>query len=153
MVFDPHARLPLESALVATAGDIPVVVLAGSLAATERIDALRAAGVEVEVAGASHGAEFLAESLDALGRREIQSILVEGGPTVAGALLEADLVDVLAWVVAPIVIGGDGAPAAVRGVGADQIADAARIPAPRVERLGDDVLVIGRMRAVPGGSA
>lgn len=153
VVFDPHARLPHESALVATAGDIPVVVLAGSLAATERVDALRAAGVQVEIAAASHGAEFLAESLDALGRREIQSILVEGGPTVAGALLEADLVDVLAWVVAPIVIGGDGAPAAVRGVGADQIADAARIPAPRVERLGDDVLVIGRMRPVPGGSA
>ena len=39
-----------------------------------------------------------------------------------------------------------------RGATIDQIADAARIPAPRVERLGDDVLVIGRMRAVPGGS-
>jgi diaminohydroxyphosphoribosylaminopyrimidine deaminase/5-amino-6-(5-phosphoribosylamino)uracil reductase len=153
VVFDPHARLPLESALVATAGDIPVVVLAGSMASAERVAGLQAAGVDVELAGASHGAEYLAESLDALGRREIQSILVEGGPTVAGALLEADLVDVLAWVVAPIVIGGDGAPAAVRGVGADQIADAPRIPAPRVERLGDDVLVIGRLRPVPGGGS
>jgi len=153
VVFDPHARLPLESALVASAGDIPVVVLAGALAAPDRVDALRAAGVDVEVAVADHGAGYLAQSLDALGRREIQSILVEGGPTVAGALLEGGLVDVLAWVVAPIVIGGDGAPAAVRGVGADEIADAARIPSPRVERLGDDVLVIGRLRPVPGGTA
>ena len=153
VVFDPHARLRLDSVLVQTARDIPVVVLAGSLAAPERVDALRAAGVDVEVGQADHGAAFLAEGLDALGRREIQSILVEGGPTVAGALLEAHLVDRLAWVVAPIVIGGDGAPAAVRGVGADEIADAARIPAPRVERLGDDVLLIGRLRPVPGGIA
>jgi diaminohydroxyphosphoribosylaminopyrimidine deaminase/5-amino-6-(5-phosphoribosylamino)uracil reductase len=153
VVFDPHARLRLDSVLVQTARDIPVVVLAGSLAAPERVDALRAAGVDVEVGQADHGAAFLAEGLDALGRREIQSILVEGGPTVAGALLEAHLVDRLAWVVAPIVIGGDGAPVAVRGVGADQIADAARIPTPRVERLGDDVLLIGRLRPVPGGIA
>jgi len=152
VVFDPHARLPHESALVASARDIPVVVLAGDRAASDRVDALRAAGVEVDVAAADHGVAYLAQSLDALGRREIQSILVEGGPTVAGALLEAGLVDVLAWVVAPIVIGGDGAPAAVRGVGADEIADAARIPSPRVERLGDDVLVIGRLRPVPGGT-
>ncbi len=152
VVFDPHARLRLDSVLVQTAGEIPVVVLAGSLATPERVDALRTAGVDVEVGQADHGAAFLAEGLDALGRREIQSILVEGGPTVAGALLEAHLVDRLAWVVAPIVIGGDGAPVAVRGVGADEIADAARIPAPRVERLGDDVLLIGRLRPVPGGN-
>jgi diaminohydroxyphosphoribosylaminopyrimidine deaminase/5-amino-6-(5-phosphoribosylamino)uracil reductase len=69
---------------------------------------------------------------------------------VAGALLDADLVDVLAWVVAPLVIGGDGAPMAARGVGADQISDAARIRSARVERLGDDVLVMGRLRPVPG---
>jgi len=52
--------------------------------------------------------------------------------------------------VAPLVIGGDGAPMAARGVGADQISDAARIRSPRVERLGDDVLVMGRLRPVPG---
>ncbi len=150
VVFDPHARLPLHSALVQSAREAPVLVLAGSDAPPERVDALRAAGVHVEVGDHGHGAGALADGLDALGRRDIQSILVEGGPTVAGALLDADLVDRLAWVVAPIVIGGDGAPAAVRGVGADAIADAARIRSPQVERLGDDVLVTGRLRPVPG---
>jgi diaminohydroxyphosphoribosylaminopyrimidine deaminase/5-amino-6-(5-phosphoribosylamino)uracil reductase len=104
----------------------------------------------VDQVPADHGAGFLSGALDALGAREVQSVLVEGGPTVAGALLDADLVDVLAWVVAPLVIGGDGAPMAARGVGADQISDAARIRSPRVERLGDDVLVMGRLRPVPG---
>ncbi|MGB0731868.1 MAG: RibD family protein, partial [Miltoncostaeaceae bacterium] len=105
----------------------------------------------VDVVPAAHGLGFLEGALDALGRREVQSVLVEGGPTVAGALLDAGLVDVLAWVVAPIVIGGDGAPTAARGVGADVIADAPRIHSPRIERLGDDVLVMGRLRPVPDG--
>ena len=153
VVFDPHARLHLDSTLARTAGEVPVLVLAGSPAHADRVAALQSAGVQVEVAASAHGAAYLAESLDALGARGVQSMLVEGGPTVAGALLEAGLVDVLAWVTAPLVIGGDGAPMAVRGVGADQIADATRIPAPRVERLGDDVLVIGRLRPVPDGEA
>ncbi len=153
VVFDPRARLPLTCALVQTVDEAPVTVVAGRDAPFAHVDALAAAGVHVVVTDAIHGAEFLAQGLDALGRRGVQSILIEGGPTVAGALLEAHLVDRLAWVVAPIVIGGDGAPAAVRGEGADQIADAARIPQPRVERLGDDVLVIGRLRPVPDGCA
>jgi len=150
VVLDPHARLALDCALLASLDEAPVLVVAGSSADAGRVDALRAAGADVDVTEADHGAGFLAQAMDALGRREVQSVLVEGGPTVAGAMLEADLVDVLAWVVAPMVIGGDGAPMAARGHGADQISDAPRIRSPRVERLGDDVLVMGRLRPVPG---
>ena len=150
VVLDPHARLALDCALLSSLHEAPVLVIAGAAADAGRVDALRAAGAEVDVTEAEHGAGFLAQALDALGRREVQSVLVEGGPTVAGAMLEADLVDVLAWVVAPMVIGGDGAPMAARGHGADQISDAPRIRSPRVERLGDDVLVMGRLRPVPG---
>ncbi len=151
VVLDPHARLPLDRALLATAHEAPVLVVAGSGADAGRVDALRASGAEVDVVPAAHGPGFLQGALDALGRRKVQSVLVEGGPTVAGALIDAGLVDVLAWVVAPIVIGGDGAPTAARGIGADLIADAPRIHSPRIERLGDDVLVMGRLRPVPDG--
>jgi diaminohydroxyphosphoribosylaminopyrimidine deaminase/5-amino-6-(5-phosphoribosylamino)uracil reductase len=150
VVLDPHARLPLDAALLGSLDQAPVLVITGSGAPADRVDALRAAGAQVDQVPADHGAGFLSGALDALGAREVQSVLVEGGPTVAGALLDADLVDVLAWVVAPLVIGGDGAPMAARGVGADQISDAARIRSARVERLGDDVLVMGRLRPVPG---
>ncbi|MDA3005292.1 MAG: bifunctional diaminohydroxyphosphoribosylaminopyrimidine deaminase/5-amino-6-(5-phosphoribosylamino)uracil reductase RibD, partial [Actinomycetota bacterium] len=150
VVLDPHARLATDCALLGSLDQAPVLVVAGSAADPARVDALRAAGAQVDLTSADHGADFLAKALDALGAREVQSVLVEGGPTVAGAMLEAGLVDVLAWVVAPMVIGGDGAPMAARGHGADQIADAPRIRSPRVERLGDDVLVMGRLRSVPG---
>jgi len=150
VVLDPHARLSTDCALLASTHEAPLLVVAGPAADAGRVDALRAAGAEVDLTDADHGADYLAQALDALGRRDVQSVLVEGGPTIAGAMLDAHLVDVLAWVVAPMVIGGDGAPMAARGHGADQIADAPRIRSPRVERLGDDVLVMGRLRPVPG---
>ncbi len=153
VVLDPHARLPLGSALLVAPAAAPVLVVAGADADPARVDALRAAGAQVDLTDAAHGASFLGGALEALGNREVQSVLVEGGPTVAGALLDAGLVDVLAWVVAPVVIGGDGAPVAARGIGADRIADAPRVAAPRIERLGDDVLVMGRLRPVPDAAA
>jgi diaminohydroxyphosphoribosylaminopyrimidine deaminase/5-amino-6-(5-phosphoribosylamino)uracil reductase len=50
----------------------------------------------------------LENELAALAREGVQSLLLEGGPTLAGAFLEADLVDKLCVFVAPVVAGGDG---------------------------------------------
>jgi diaminohydroxyphosphoribosylaminopyrimidine deaminase/5-amino-6-(5-phosphoribosylamino)uracil reductase len=50
----------------------------------------------------------LEDELAALAREGVQSLLLEGGPTLAGAFLEAGLVDKLAVFVAPVVAGGDG---------------------------------------------
>ena len=50
----------------------------------------------------------LEEELEALAREGVQSLLLEGGPTLAGAFLDAGLIDKLAVFVAPIVAGGDG---------------------------------------------
>jgi len=69
-------------------------------------------------------------------------VLVEGGPTLLGALFDARLVDKLHAVIAPLVIGGP-APAAVGGAGALHMADARRLTDVTVERLGDDVLITG----------
>ena len=50
----------------------------------------------------------LADELRALADEGVQSLLLEGGPTLAGAFLEADLVDKLLVFVAPVIAGGDG---------------------------------------------
>ena len=72
---------------------------------------------------ASGGYDLLAV-LRELGRRSLQSLLVEGGARVAGAFLDAGLVNKVSFFIAPIIIGGRGAPAAVGGTGAETITDA-----------------------------
>jgi diaminohydroxyphosphoribosylaminopyrimidine deaminase / 5-amino-6-(5-phosphoribosylamino)uracil reductase len=151
VVFDATARLPLDAALVRGAGETPTLVVAGPAAPRERVAALRAAGVEVLALDERDAGLRLAAALEALGDREAQSLLVEGGPRLAAAFVAAGLVDRLEWVLAPILIGGVDAPGALAGAGLGRLAEAPRLHAPRVERLGEDVLVSGRLRPVPGG--
>lgn len=104
VVFDRQARLPLESALVSTAGEVPVVVIADG-SAPEREAALVARGVTVL---RSHS---LADSLQQLRNRGIEHLLVEGGATLASALMDAELVDRLITFQAPVILGAGALPA------------------------------------------
>lgn len=151
VVFDTTARLPLDAALVRDAADgPPVIVLAGEAAPADRVAALRERGVEVEVLpGDAPGR--LDAGLRALGARGVQSLFVEGGAVLAGALVAAGAVDRVAWFLAPMLIGGDGAPSALAGEGVRELAAAPRLIDTRTEDVGGDVLVTGRLRPLPGG--
>jgi diaminohydroxyphosphoribosylaminopyrimidine deaminase/5-amino-6-(5-phosphoribosylamino)uracil reductase len=92
--------------------------------------------------------------LQALARRlaaeEVTSVLVEGGPTMHGSMLEAGLVDELQLFLAPIVVGGHGrrtAPSWAAGQGADRLSDAWKmVPVAEPRWLGDDLLLTMRPR-------
>ncbi|MFN8109821.1 MAG: bifunctional diaminohydroxyphosphoribosylaminopyrimidine deaminase/5-amino-6-(5-phosphoribosylamino)uracil reductase RibD [Thermoleophilia bacterium] len=147
VVFDTAARLPQDGALARTARDIPVMVVAGLTAPAGRVEALRALGVRVlPVPGAP--VDVLA-GLRALAAEGVQSLFVEGGAQLAGALLRAGAVDEVRWFAAPIIIGGDDAPGAVGGPGTLRLADAPRLQRVDVHRIGDDVLVCGELLAPP----
>jgi diaminohydroxyphosphoribosylaminopyrimidine deaminase/5-amino-6-(5-phosphoribosylamino)uracil reductase len=148
MVFDRRARLPLDGALARTARDLAVTVVCGEDAPPERRAALAAAGVEV-LALPGDAAARIDGALAELGRRGMQSLLVEGGAGLAGALVEAGAVDRVAFVLAPILIGGEKAPGAVGGAGAASLAGAPRIAGVTLDRVGDDVLIRGRLRPLP----
>lgn len=149
IVFDSTATLPLHSALVHTARELPVIVVAAEDAPPTRVAALEALGVEVlPVPGAP--AERIVPALRELGGRGVQSILVEGGAGLAAALLAAQAVDRVAWFLAPMLIGGRGAPSAIGGGGVATLADAPRLLGARHAAVGDDLLVTGRLRPLPG---
>jgi diaminohydroxyphosphoribosylaminopyrimidine deaminase/5-amino-6-(5-phosphoribosylamino)uracil reductase len=102
VVLDGRGRLPLESALVRTARDAPVLVAVGPEAAPQRIASLEAAGCEVWRAPALAPVERLAAILRELGARRLTNVLVEGGPTVLAALFAGGLADeVWRFVAAP----------------------------------------------------
>jgi diaminohydroxyphosphoribosylaminopyrimidine deaminase/5-amino-6-(5-phosphoribosylamino)uracil reductase len=146
VVFDAEARLPLDSQLVQSAGETPVLLICSRAAARTRVQSLESAGVEVcTVSGENESARVQA-ALDEMGSREIQQLLVEGGPHLAGAFLDAGEVDELRVFVAPVIAGGRNAKPAVGGEGVKTIADAARAIHTTVERIEDDVLVTARLR-------
>lgn len=104
VVFDHGARLPLDSALVASAGEIPVVVVTdGRDIAREK--ALAERGVRVLQASS------LPNALSQLRDSAIEHLLIEGGAGVASALMDAHLVDRLITFQAPVILGAGALPA------------------------------------------
>ena len=146
VVFDAEARLPLDGQLVRSAGEVPVVLVCSRAASRTRVQALESAGIEVVTATGENESARVQSALEELGAREIQSLLVEGGPHLAGAFVDAGEVDELRVFVAPLVAGGRQARPAVEGEGVTAIADAARALHTEVERIEDDVLVTARLR-------
>jgi diaminohydroxyphosphoribosylaminopyrimidine deaminase/5-amino-6-(5-phosphoribosylamino)uracil reductase len=146
VVFDSEARLPVSSQLVQSAGEVPVIVICSRAASRTNTQALESAGVDVITVSGGNEPERIQAGLDELGARDIQSLLVEGGPHLAGAMVDAGEVDELRAFIAPVVAGGRQARPAVEGEGVELIAEAARAVATQVERIEDDVLVTARLR-------
>jgi diaminohydroxyphosphoribosylaminopyrimidine deaminase/5-amino-6-(5-phosphoribosylamino)uracil reductase len=145
VIFDSSARLPLESRIVASVGEAPVVVIAGAAAPRPRIDALDAAGVEV-ITCSGEGAAQVGAALDELGDRGIASVLLEGGATLAGSFRDAGELDELRLFYAPILLGGAAARPLLGGSGSGTIGDADRALSVEWRSSGEDALAIVRMR-------
>lgn len=155
VVVDSRGRTPAAARVLQGAGATLVATTDASSEAWRR--QMRDAGVDVLVlparraggparrAGgpASDDRVDLGELLRHLGDRDIISLLVEGGGELLGAFYDLGLVDKVQAILAPIIIGGKEAPAAVAGRGARRMADALRLREVTVERLGEDVLVTG----------
>jgi diaminohydroxyphosphoribosylaminopyrimidine deaminase/5-amino-6-(5-phosphoribosylamino)uracil reductase len=145
VVFDSGARLPLGSRLVGSIGEAPLVVIVSPAAASERAEALQRVGADLIVCDGDPPAR-VAAALAELGRRQVTSLLLEGGPTLAGSFLDAGEIDELRLFIAPIVLGGSGARPLAGGEGAALIADATPALAMETERSGEDLLVRARLR-------
>jgi diaminohydroxyphosphoribosylaminopyrimidine deaminase/5-amino-6-(5-phosphoribosylamino)uracil reductase len=147
VVFDSEARLPLSSELVRGAGEVPLTVVVSRAASRLATGALEAAGAEVIVATGGNEAARVRSALDQLGAGAgVTSILLEGGPHLAGAFLDAGEVDELCLFLAPLVLGGSTARDPFEGEGVERIAEATRALTLDVERIAGDVLVSARLR-------
>ena len=130
VVFDRSGRVPPGHRIFADAGTVPVIVIVGSEVAGEHRAAVTAAGAIVIVEGR------LENALQALADAGVDSILVEGGGRLAGALLDADLVDRVYQVQSPRWLG-QGTPA-WPGVAAAALDSARRWEVIDARRLGTD---------------
>jgi len=108
IVVDSALRLPLGSRLVRSARETPVWVIAAGEAPQPAAAALQEQGVEVLRSAGTGGRLDLAAVLKLLAARGITRLMVEGGPTLAAALLSADLVDEAELFHSSVVLGPEG---------------------------------------------
>jgi diaminohydroxyphosphoribosylaminopyrimidine deaminase/5-amino-6-(5-phosphoribosylamino)uracil reductase len=148
VVFDSTARLPLDSKLVSEAPEVPLVVVASRAAPRGATDALETAGAEVIVATGQNEPARVQSALDQLGALDppVTSVLLEGGPHLAGSFMDAGAIDEVRLFVAPLVLGGRTARDPLEGEGVDRVSDALRALTLTCEPLAGDVLVTARLK-------
>ncbi len=151
---DPPDRAPLRvvvdgrgvvppTARVLSDGAAPTLIATTGGAAEDRRKAWRAAGAEVLVLGdAGDGRVPLEDLFAELGKRDLQRVLLEGGPTLAWEAVRGGCVDEVVLFLAPILVGGRAAPSVLMGDGIRSIAEPHRLEIAAVERIGDDIKVV-----------
>jgi diaminohydroxyphosphoribosylaminopyrimidine deaminase/5-amino-6-(5-phosphoribosylamino)uracil reductase len=146
IVFDSLARLPLSSQLVRGARELPLTVVVSRAARRAATDALETHGAEVIVATGENEPARVRSALDQLGAAGVGSILLEGGPHLAGVFFDVAEIDEIRLFLAPLVLGGRTARDPLEGEGAETIAMASRALTLECERVTDDLLITSRMR-------
>jgi diaminohydroxyphosphoribosylaminopyrimidine deaminase/5-amino-6-(5-phosphoribosylamino)uracil reductase len=142
VVLDARLRLPARSKLVRSArGDL--LIFTAMPAESPQARRMRAAGAEIVRVAARRGRIDLGAVLDELGRRKILSVLLEAGPTLNHAALEAGIVDTMRLFVAPRFAGpAPRLPAFGKWSAATPLMDVS------VTRFGPDASIEGYLRDV-----
>ncbi len=144
IVLDDEVRLSPDSQLAGTIGKAPVIVFGNERA--NHADVLRARGVEI--VNSTRG--DLTSVLRELGNRSIQSVLVEGGSTVAGEFIDGGLVNKVTFLIAPKIIGGVTAPSAIGGSGVAMMSEALELERLIVLKRSNEIEVTGYPRTAKG---
>jgi diaminohydroxyphosphoribosylaminopyrimidine deaminase/5-amino-6-(5-phosphoribosylamino)uracil reductase len=142
VIVDSRARLPASARLLKT-GSRPPVVAVGPDAPQNRCDVLKKAGAEVVVVPKGEGGLSLPDLMATLGRREITSVMIEGGGRLSTSALQAGIVDKVILMIAPMLIGGTAAPTLLQGEGVEKLSEALHLKEVKVESLGADLMVEG----------
>lgn len=148
IVLDSAASISLESQLVRTADQAPLMIVVRDSAPAERIRQLEERGVEVYKLRPVPWQEQLLTLLSELGSRQMTNLLVEGGSLVLGAFADIQAIDEVHAFIAPKLVGGQAAPSPIAGQGLADMATALKLVGVEINELAGDVHVHGLVAKV-----
>lgn len=150
IITDSHLRIPMDSQLVRTAGQQPLIVACLPDADEEKAAQLQEKGVEVLRIPGVTTADITEEQKEVislpvlmkeLGARKIDGILLEGGGQLNESALQAGIVDRIYCYIAPKIFGGAQAKTPVEGQGLTRAADAWQFNRIGMQEFGQDILL------------
>ena len=145
IVVDSGGTLSVFSELALTARDVPLLLVFGPNTPKGKKEFWESKGAEVVVIDAPTHEQRLLLLLEQLAERGMTNILVEGGGELLGHFFDLELIDEMRVFVCPKVVGGSEAVVAVGGVGRELMRKAATLRNKKVEMIGSDVLITGRV--------
>lgn len=142
IICDSNLRIPLESKIVKSAKEIPAIIVCDDKADFAKRNSLEQAGLEVlTLPSGKTGKIDLSELMKVLGKRKIDSVLIEGGGEINFSALKAGIVNKIYAFIAPKLFGGSEAKSPVAGEGIAGVEEAFKFGLSKISRLGDDILL------------
>ena len=136
----------MDCKLVQTAREIPLIVACSDTASMKKMSALQEAGVQVIPMECEGDHIDLKQLVQQLGSNGIDSILLEGGATLAYSAFESGIVDKVQFYIAPMLIGGSTSRTSLGGSGIAHLADAYGLEDMQVRRSGQDLCITAYVR-------
>ncbi len=146
VVVDSRLRIPLGSQVVRQSSLAKTLIATTKQAPADIVTDLHKAGCEILVLPEVSGKVSLPDLWRELGRMNIQSLLLEGGRTLAAAALKAGLINRLQVYIAPKLLGGAGLSGLFAGKGCSLMKDALSLEGLNVEKVGDDLLLTAEVK-------
>ncbi len=143
LVVDSKGRVPPSAHVFEPPGGVLLAV--GTPLDPAKKNGFLEAGAEVLELPGREGAVDMVELLKLLGKREVVTVLAEGGGDLLGSLFDDNLVDKVLVFISPVIIGGRDA-ISVAGDGVDNMARALRLSRVEIKTFGEDVLVSGYVK-------
>ncbi|MBS0211462.1 MAG: bifunctional diaminohydroxyphosphoribosylaminopyrimidine deaminase/5-amino-6-(5-phosphoribosylamino)uracil reductase RibD [Planctomycetes bacterium] len=150
VILHRHAKLSVTAKVVASAREVPTLVVVTAGATDSACRQLEGAGCELFRVASAEPTAAWHELLDELGRRRMTNVLVEGGGEVLGSLFDSGELDEVHAFIAPRLFGGAKAASPIAGVGIADPAASRWLAAMKVELLGPDVYLHGRLQGPSG---
>ena len=143
VVVDSQATLSLDSQLVRSSADVPVIVAVAERVDPQRRQSLQEAGCQlIECPGADH-LQRLDSLLVKLADRTMTNVLVEGGGRLLGNLFQLRQIDEVHAFIATKIAGGQGAITPIEGLGVETMDQAVELVSPETQIIGSDIYIKG----------
>ncbi len=140
VICDSNLKLPLDSQIAKTADKIQTIV-ATIADDTTKINNLKAMGIEVIKTKVDKNRVDIKELMIELGKRKIDSVLVEAGAELNASILESKKVNQLDIYIAPKLVGGRNSIPFLGGCGISKMSDAIMLSAPEITTFDDDIMI------------
>jgi len=145
IITDTRARIPIDATVLQVDPQLTVVATT-ALAPAAKLREIERTGAQVLVCPQKDNMVDLHFLIQSLGLMEVDSVMIEGGSTLAFSALKEGLVDKVVSFIAPKILGGKEAPGAVGGAGITTMEEAISLSEMRFRKIGEDLLVEGRIK-------
>jgi diaminohydroxyphosphoribosylaminopyrimidine deaminase/5-amino-6-(5-phosphoribosylamino)uracil reductase len=139
VVVDSLLRVPTTAKIVG----VNTLFVTTDSAPVEKLQFLESRGAQVEIFKSRSEKVDMTIVMNYLGKKGINSMMIEAGPELSSSLIRGGLVDKVVFFYAPRIIGGADAPGMVGGSGIDKLAEAIPIKEIVVKRFGEDIMIEG----------